>query len=90
MLCKNGSLLHIDFGHFLGNRKKKFGFKRERAPFIFTPQYCAIMGGVNSPHYNKFEELCGKAFNILRKHSNLLITLFMMVKFVFQCVLTWK
>ena len=29
----------IDFGHFLGNYKKKFGFKRERAPFVFTPDF---------------------------------------------------
>lgn len=26
---KEGNLFHIDFGHFLGNVKKKFGFKRE-------------------------------------------------------------
>ena len=26
---KEGNLFHIDFGHFLGNVKKKFGIKRE-------------------------------------------------------------
>jgi hypothetical protein len=29
----------IDFGHFLGNIKKWAGISRERAPFIFTPEF---------------------------------------------------
>ena len=37
MLTKRGNLFHIDFGHFLGNFKKKYGVKRERAPFVLTP-----------------------------------------------------
>ena len=32
-------------GHFLGNFKKKFGIKRETAPFVFTPQFAAVLGG---------------------------------------------
>jgi hypothetical protein len=43
MLTERGHLFHIDFGHFLGNYKTKFGMKRERAPFIFTPQYSDIL-----------------------------------------------
>jgi phosphatidylinositol-4,5-bisphosphate 3-kinase len=38
MLTKMGHLFHIDFGHFLGNFKTKFGVKRERAPFVFTEE----------------------------------------------------
>ena len=34
----NGNLFHIDFGHFLGNIKKKYGIKRERDPFVFTKE----------------------------------------------------
>ena len=29
MMTKKGHLFHIDFGHFLGNFKEKFGVKRE-------------------------------------------------------------
>jgi phosphatidylinositol-4,5-bisphosphate 3-kinase len=33
-----GNFFHIDFGHFLGNVKVKFGYKRERDPFVLTPE----------------------------------------------------
>ena len=38
MLTKKGHLFHIDFGHFLGNFKSKYGFKRERDRFVFTKE----------------------------------------------------
>ena len=38
-VTRAGNLFHIDFGHFLGNFKEKFGVKRERAPFVFTPDF---------------------------------------------------
>jgi phosphatidylinositol-4,5-bisphosphate 3-kinase len=38
MLTDTGHLFHIDFGHFLGNFKKKFGFNRERTKFVLTPE----------------------------------------------------
>ena len=44
MLSKEGHLFHIDFGHFLGNFKSKFGIKRERAPFVFTPDFAYVLG----------------------------------------------
>lgn len=42
MMTIDGHFFHIDFGHFMGNFKKKYGFKRETAPFFFTPdlKYC--------------------------------------------------
>ena len=79
MLKRDGSLFHIDFGHFLGNFKSKFGFKRERARFVLTPDFAYVMGGENSPGFRTFEDLCVKAFNILRKEAGLFINLFQLM-----------
>ena len=54
MIHSDGTLFHIDFGHFLGNFKEKdIGFttwKRERTPFVFTKcmKYCIEHGGSTS------------------------------------------
>jgi len=45
MVKENGMLFHIDFGHFLGNLKSKMGVKRERDNFVFTPDFCYVLGG---------------------------------------------
>lgn len=50
-------MFHIDFGHFLGNFKEKFGVKRERAPFVFTPDFAYVMGGKGSDMYKHFEKV---------------------------------
>lgn len=48
-------LFHIDFGHFLGNFKSKFGFKRERVPFVLTPhfQYVITKGESEKENYKR-------------------------------------
>jgi len=79
MITKEGRLFHIDFGHFLGNFKKKFGIKRERAPFVFTPDFAYVMGGRDSKDFNKFVDLCCRAYNVVRKCANLFINLFAMM-----------
>ena len=79
MLTKDGHLFHIDFGHFLGNFKQKFGNNRERAAFVFTPEMAYVMGGSSyrkSTHFKKFLDYCNKAFLNLRKNANLLENLF--------------
>eukprot|EP00004_Rigifila_ramosa_P025199 TRINITY_DN748_c0_g1_i3.p1 TRINITY_DN748_c0_g1~~TRINITY_DN748_c0_g1_i3.p1 ORF type:complete len:138 (+),score=40.29 TRINITY_DN748_c0_g1_i3:123-536(+) len=79
MLTKRGNLFHIDFGHFLGNFKSKFGIKRERAPFVLTPDIAFVMGGKGTPEFNRFIELSCQAYNIVRAHSNVFINLFAMM-----------
>ena len=46
-----GNFFHIDFGHFLGNIKSKFGVKREKAPFIFTPAMQMVSCTITLSHY---------------------------------------
>jgi phosphatidylinositol-4,5-bisphosphate 3-kinase len=42
---EEGNFLHVDFGHFLGNVKKKFGIKRERDPFVFSKEIAYFING---------------------------------------------
>ena len=39
MVRTNGQLFHIDFGHFLGNFKHKFGIRRERVPLVLSSEF---------------------------------------------------
>ena len=81
MVCEDGNLFHIDFGHFLGNRKRKLGFNREPVPFILTPDFIHVLGGIGSDGYFDFIDIAINAYQIIRKNSNLLITLFNMMKY---------
>lgn len=51
MVKQAGHLFHIDFGHFLGHFKSKFGFNRERSAFVFTPEMAEVMGGKGSKKF---------------------------------------
>ena len=75
LLCRDGRLLHIDFGHVLGHFKSKLGIRRERTPFVFTPALAAVMGGEGAPAYQRFEALAVRAFNVLRRHADTLLLL---------------
>lgn len=82
MVTKSGHLFHIDFGHFLGNFKSKFGIKRERAAFVFTPEMAYVMGGKNynrAPLFGEFKKLCSKAFRVLRANASLIENLFILM-----------
>jgi len=79
MVTKDGHLFHIDFGHFLGNFKTKFGVNRERAAFVFTPELAYVMGGKKykkSEKFAKFLELSTQSYLILRANANLFLTMF--------------
>ena len=55
---EDGQIFHIDFGHFLGHFKKKFGINRERVPFVLTEDFLnVITHGNEYPTKSKeFEE----------------------------------
>ncbi|XP_069182358.1 phosphatidylinositol 4,5-bisphosphate 3-kinase catalytic subunit alpha isoform isoform X2 [Procambarus clarkii] len=81
MVNQEGLIFHIDFGHILGNFKKKFGINRERVPFVLTQDFLRVIaGGAENPkesqEFQRFQELCGKAYLALRKHYRLIINLF--------------
>ncbi|XP_070694974.1 phosphatidylinositol 4,5-bisphosphate 3-kinase catalytic subunit gamma isoform [Pempheris klunzingeri] len=79
MISDQGNLFHIDFGHILGNRKHFLGVKRERVPFVLTPDFLFVMGrvrGRNSLYFQRFRDTCTQAYLSLRSHSRLLVTLF--------------
>lgn len=76
MLSEDGRLFHIDFGHFLGNFKSKFGVKRETSPFVFTPQFAAVFGGKTGDRYDEFVDACCIAYAKLRANSQLITSLF--------------
>ncbi|VEL24537.1 unnamed protein product, partial [Protopolystoma xenopodis] len=63
MVDTTGRLFHIDFGHILNNRKKKFGFNRERAPFVLPEHFLYVLARGRKDD--------GLAFQLLLKWSKL-------------------
>lgn len=58
-------LFHIDFGHFLDHKKKKFGYKRERVPFVLTQDFLIVI--------SKGSQECAKTKEFERYSSNVFV-----------------
>ncbi|XP_064160398.1 phosphatidylinositol 4,5-bisphosphate 3-kinase catalytic subunit delta isoform [Anguilla rostrata] len=83
MVRENGQLFHIDFGHFLGNFKSKFGINRERVPFILTYDFVHVIqqGRTNnSEKFERFRECCEQAYKILCRNGTLFVNLFALMR----------
>lgn len=78
MLKTSGHLFHIDFGKFLGDAQMFGNFKRDRTPFVLTSDMAYVINGGDRPSdkFHYFVDLCCKAFNIVRKHGDLLLHMF--------------
>ena len=51
------------------------GIKRERAPFVFTTQFKNVLDSKGSSGFKDFQDIFWKAYQILREHSDVLVTL---------------
>ncbi|XP_050532896.1 phosphatidylinositol 4-phosphate 3-kinase C2 domain-containing subunit beta isoform X2 [Daktulosphaira vitifoliae] len=78
MMKTTGHLFHIDFGKFLGDAQTFGNFKRDRTPFVLTSDMVYVINGGDKPSikFHHFVDVCVQAFNIVRKHGNLLLNLF--------------
>ncbi|XP_004227276.3 phosphatidylinositol 4,5-bisphosphate 3-kinase catalytic subunit alpha isoform-like [Ciona intestinalis] len=85
MIKKNGQMFHIDFGHFLNHKKKKYGICRNRVPFVLPGDFLRIICRGSTTElsktydYKHFEDLCCRAYLSIRSHANLIINLFCMM-----------
>ena len=57
-------VFHIDFGHFLDHKKKKFGINRERVPFVLTEDFMRVIakGSDNPAKQEGFKQYVLAAF----------------------------
>ncbi|CAD8153192.1 unnamed protein product [Paramecium octaurelia] len=79
LLKRDGHLVHIDFGFFLGNAPGKGIEIENKVPFKLLSEYIEILGGVQSDFFKKFRELFYKGFIALRKHSDRILLLVKMM-----------
>lgn len=86
-------LFHIDFGHFLDHKKKKFGYKRERVPFVLTQDFLIVIskGSQECAKTKEFERYCNILLLLFSHHcfSHLLSstsTSFCCILFYFLCL----
>ena len=75
LLRPDGRLLHIDFGFILGRDPKPF-----MTPIRLTREMVDAMGGTQSEYFKEFKKLFHTCFLQLRKHANLFLNLFALMR----------
>lgn len=68
LLRTSGELFHVDFSFVFGRDPKPF-----KSKIRFTQEMAAAMGGINSPLYDQFLNICAKAYNALRRSAGMLL-----------------
>ncbi|XP_022083711.1 phosphatidylinositol 4-phosphate 3-kinase C2 domain-containing subunit beta-like isoform X2 [Acanthaster planci] len=78
MVTRTGHMFHIDFGKFLGNAQMFGNIKRDRTPFVLTPEMAYVINGgeKQSSNFQNFVDLCSTAFNLVRHHADIFFNLF--------------
>ena len=74
LLTTDGRLLHIDFGFIFGNDPKPFP-----PPMKINKEMVDAFGGVQSEGYASFKKYCCSAYNIIRKHAKLILSLLLLM-----------
>jgi phosphatidylinositol-4,5-bisphosphate 3-kinase len=79
MLLPCGKLFHIDFGHVMGNFKRKYfgpiGVLRERSPMLLPGVFVHVINSGGPGQFERFRVLCDRAYLALRSSGCLLISL---------------
>jgi hypothetical protein len=75
MLTERGDFFEIDFSYCLGSDPKPLRTSCIR----ITHQMLETLGGESSKEYLEFKELCGKIYDILRRHVNTFVCLLSLI-----------
>ena len=79
LLRRDGFLVHIDFGFFLGNAPGK-GIEFEKTvPFKLLTEHIEVLGGLDSQTFDQFRKLFYRGFQALRRHADRILILVSMM-----------
>ena len=71
LVTEDSQIFHIDHGYCLGADPKPL----KTSCIRITDQMLDALGGKKSKEYEEFKELCGKVYDILRRHLNTFVCL---------------
>ncbi len=75
LLTRDGKFFNIDFGYCLGTDPKPL----KTSCIRITQQMLDALGGESSHEYEEFKDMCGKTYDILRRHVNTFVCLLSLI-----------